>query len=64
MDYELPAQHENLSLARAEDVRRWTHELDVTEAELRTAVQNVGFDTANVRNYIATHRRRHRTNVR
>jgi hypothetical protein len=64
MDYELPVEHENLSLAREEDVRRWTRELDVTEEELRTAVQNVGVNTARVRNFIAVHRSRHRTSVR
>jgi hypothetical protein len=64
MNYEEPAAHENIHLERADDVRRWTRELDVTVEELRTAVQNVGTNEYLVRNYLANQRKRRRTHVR
>ena len=64
MDFETPAEHENIALERDDDIAFWTRELGVTRDQLRQAIQNVGNNAQLVRNYVRQHLVRHRTHER
>lgn len=50
--YPGPPDPSLINLNQAHEVRYWTKELGVTEAELRAAVREVGHSTAKVRAYL------------
>lgn len=53
-----PADAARVNVNETHEVRYWTKQLNCSQAELRTAVGEVGTSTAQVKDYLAKHKKK------